>query len=308
MLAQWISDLAAHPSKLPGIALGARLLRRVRLAVSDPLVTCEVGGFLLELPLSHELPRYQAAFPGYGSNIARLARAIASKYPDAGVIDVGANVGDSAALIRSTCSLPVLCVDGAPVFFDILERNAARIPGVHLHRAFVGRADDSVNGRFESARGTGRIVADADRRVHTETLESVLVRHPEFPAPRLLKIDTDGFDCAILEANLPLLVRLQPVLFFEYDPALLGEEFAPLPFFARLSAAGYAFALVYDNVGDLMVCTPLSQTTVLEDVHRYFCGRRSERYADLAIFHASDQRLAEGFRREELAHFTRSRG
>lgn len=308
MLAQWIGDLAARPPRLPGAGAAARLARSALVAAGDPLVRCAVGDFSLELPLSHELPRYLASFPGYGSNIGRLARAVARKYPAAGVIDIGANVGDTAALVRSACAAPVLCVEGDARFFAILERNARRIGGLHLERAFIGARDESLAARFESRNGTGRIVPSREGQLRTEPLEAVLARHSRFPEPRLLKIDTDGADCAILDANLPLLARLKPALFFEYDPAFLGEGYAPVPFFARLSEAGYEFALVYDNFGDLLVSTGLDRPAVLEDLHHYFSGRGSRRYADLAIFHAADRSLGEAFRREELLHFKAARG
>ena len=53
-------------------------------------------------------------------------------------------------------------------------------------------------------------------------------------------------DVPILLANLPLLERLRPVLFFEYDPHLGAEPHV----FERLREIGYATADWYENTGE----------------------------------------------------------
>ena len=92
--------------------------------VRDWLVTFEIDGYLLYLPLSHRLPQHRLATPGYSSNLGRLAQIVQSKYPDLTLVDVGANVGDSVAIVRRRIHCPILCVEGEERFASILGLEA----------------------------------------------------------------------------------------------------------------------------------------------------------------------------------------
>ena len=69
----------------------------------------------------------------------------------------------------------------------------------------------------------------------------------------------------------------------EYDPAFLPADFDVQGFFGGLAALGYATLLVYENVGDYLLALDLSHRSVLEDLHHFYSGRGSGRYADLAL-------------------------
>lgn len=236
-------------------------------------------------------------------NLARLAAAIADKYPVASIVDIGANVGDTAALVRSTSNAPVLCIEGDNRFFEFLRRNAGRIPEVHLENTLVGAADQTVERTLITEGGTGRLTRRAGASTRLEALDTILHRWPSLVAPRLVKIDTDGFDCEIIAGAADTWSRLKPVLFFEYDPAYLATDFRPIPFFNILRDAGYGRALVYDNTGEFLISLGVDDAARLEDIHCFFSGRRHSRYADIAVFPTQDGDLAESFRRSELAYF-----
>lgn len=238
----------------------ALLLRR-----SDPLVRYRIGAIELLLPLSHELPIYRKDHPLYSVSIGRIAAQLGGA-----VVDIGANVGDTAAIVRNATDVPILCVEGDERFFALLERNAARFdPPIELERAFVRGPERAA---IERARGTARLVS-GEGDVRTRTLAEILADHPAFAAPRLVKIDTDGFDVPIVLAELELLARLRPVLFFEYDPGLGAEPVV----FERLSEIGYRRAHVYANTGEL------SGTVEIRDgvpIHG--------EYVDVCTWHESD--------------------
>lgn len=288
--------------------MASSITRRAMLAMSDPVVRYQLAGFDLELPLSHELPYYRVSHPQYGTNIARLARAVARKYPAATVVDIGANVGDTAALIRSMSDAPILCIEGDETFFRFLERNATRIPALHLEKSLVGGVAEHVRGTLSTSRGTGRVVSREDATLRLEPLEDILSRWPFLTPTHLVKIDTDGFDCAIITGAARLWERLRPVLFFEYDPAYLPAGFDPLLFFGQLAGAGYDRLFVYENTGEFVLSLPLGEQRALEDLHHHYSGHANQRYADLVLFHRDDADLAERFRRAEIEHFARVRG
>ena len=88
----------------------------------------------------------------------------------------------------------------------------------------------------------------------------------------------------------------RPVLFFEYVPDYY-PEWSPLPMFDGLLAAGYDRAIVYDQYGELLASVPLSDRTLLVDLHTYYSGR----YADLCLFHRDDRELGSAFGAQERA-------
>jgi FkbM family methyltransferase len=290
--------------------LARRLAQRLRAALvaqGDPFVTWALDGIELRLPLSHELPRFRSIFPEYAQNLGRLAAAVAREHPGSGVLDVGANVGDSAAIVRARCDAPVLCVEGGDRFFELLSRNAEVIGGVSVEHALVGAEPATISGELVSARGTAGIRAGT-RPLRLERIETILERHPEFPSPRLVKTDTDGSDLAIVSGHLDLWARLRPVLFLEYDPAFAVEGVDPVGFFGRLAAIGYERLLVWENTGEYLGSLPLADRASVLDLHARYEGWNSERYADIALFHRDDLGLAEAARAGETAHALELRG
>ena len=239
--------------------------RKLLIRLGDPTVRYRVGAVELELPLSHELPFYQHDHPRYDREVGTIAAELAGP-----VVDVGANVGDTAAAIRAASDVPILCVEGDPRFYAVLERNARRLGDVELEHALV---EGPERGRLERAGGTARVVAGKDA-LPSKSLARILEEHPRFARPALLKLDTDGMDVPILLANLDVLERLRPVLFFEYDPALGAVP----AIFARLHDVGYVTADWYENTGEHVATVRLPG-----HLHEQYVGHDSTRYADVCL-------------------------
>jgi FkbM family methyltransferase len=262
--------LEGNPASLRGRArLKAAIeVRRLLVRLCDPVVRYRIEGIELLLPLSHELPFYRNDHPRYNEAIGRIAAQLGGP-----VVDVGANVGDTAAVMRAVTDVPILCVEGDERFFRLLERNARRLdPPPELERAFV---EAPARGRVEAAGGTARVLA-GDGELPSAPLVRILEEHASFAQAVLLKLDTDGFDVPILLANLELLARLRPVLFFEYDPFLGAEPIV----FERLREIGYRRAHVYENTGELARSVELGE----DDVHSPYVGHGGSRYADVCAF------------------------
>ena len=129
-------------------SLPARVARRIRWVVRDhfPLrpVRRTVQGVDMVLPWSHRLPDYARTEPLYGQNLPRLAAGLA-KHDGRPVVvlDIGANVGDSALQILDAAPGKVLCVEGDRVFLDFLHTNVDDLPDVVIEPALLlPHADD----------------------------------------------------------------------------------------------------------------------------------------------------------------------
>ena len=174
-------------------ALG--LIRKAVVRAGDPLIRVKINHTTLVLPLSHQLPVYATDDPLYSQNVGRIAKAVAEGSPDAAAfLDIGANVGDTAAIVTSYCTIPILCIEGHPAFVELLRRNAAAIGDhVSIEASFVGTTTGDVQGTWSYNDGTARVVEDAaGSSIRTRKLSDILQDHPGFEAARIMKIDTDG--------------------------------------------------------------------------------------------------------------------
>lgn len=306
-MAQGFFDRFARPRSATALAraeLGALdRLRRRAVRRRDPLVHYELAGTTILLPLSHDLPYHRVVHPGYADNVARLVAQLDRHAAGLRMVDVGANVGDTVALVRGVSDAPVLCVEGDDVFFPILERNSPALEPVELERAYVA-GDTTSAGRVERAGGTASVVPDESMTAVApfRTLREILEDHPDFRWAKLLKIDTDGHDAAIIRGAADHLRETRPVLFFEFDPyfmARVGDAAGP-DVLAFLVTLGYQHALVYENTGDLLVSLDLGDDRLREDVIAYYTGRQGLRYCDVAAFPAEDGELFDAVRSAEL--------
>jgi FkbM family methyltransferase len=265
----------------------------------------------LRLPLSHSLPLQLKNSPQYGANLGRLAHEVERKYPDSTIVDVGANVGDSAAIIRNHgVNRPILCIEGDERFFHVLVENAKVMPGVAALKAMVGGETAAIEGRIERALGNARIVPDRSNgtSVALESLADILRQRPSHRNVKLIKIDTEGLDVPIVLGNRTLLAETQPVMFLEYSPSLFPRGRDSHAALAQdLAGMGYRHALVWDNTGDFLLGFGLEQSTILEDLTDFYSGRHGYRYADLALFADPDRDLYEAMREGEIRFFRRFR-
>lgn len=314
MLAQYLLDELVHNPRKSRIDrlryYVATKARRLLLRAVDPMVQFQVAGKTLRARFSHDLPINAAYHLHYNTNLSRIACCLKAKYPDLAIIDIGANIGDTVAYLRRDITAPILCIEGNADFVPFLKENIQSEKDVATEFAFVGSATGELKATVHTQRGTSRIElgASSGRSVVTKSLEQIVNDHAEFQAAKLIKIDTDGFDLPIIRGSLDFLQKNRPVLFFEYDPAYflpLGDD--GLSVFEALRNVGYAYALIYDNFGELLLSAQLDERRVIEDIHHYFTGRNSGRYCDICIFAKEDAQLGEEIRAKEQQFFRTQR-
>ncbi len=282
------------PVKLTPRRVAGGVRERLRARFPDRVVHRDVLGARLALPWSHRLPDYTRQFPTYGLNLVELAAALADGSAPLSVLDVGANVGDSALQILARVDARIVCVDGDPHWWPFLYRNVGIDRRISVERSMIttdARAELTPVRTF----GTTKFVPGTDVHgvAHTSPAE-LRARHPQLERVDLIKSDTDGYDTRIVPELAREWAANSPVLFFEYDPGLsrgAGDD-DPAAVFTRLSELGYAHALVWDNFGHLL------GTHAVDDLPRVAADldgdapfpRLGYHYWDVAAVHASDAR------------------
>jgi FkbM family methyltransferase len=243
----------------------------------DPIVETDLCGFTIKLPLSHALPIWRRQNPFYSENLGEVARLVLG--PERGaMIDVGANIGDSAAIVKAYApAMSILCIDADETYLPFLRANTARWDDVEIAApVLLAERTGSVSGRIERARGTSRILSVRDNSMSTIRLDDLVVERSRFSAPALLKSDTDGFEARVLQGAASLLSAAGPVLFLEYHPELLrGSGTDGLEMLTSLREFGYERIAFYDKFGMLMVRCTLEDEALLRDLHTYAASNSS---------------------------------
>lgn len=302
--------------------LGYEVHRRPPVAETG-LVDVGFGPYTIEMYLGSTQPGATPGTPAWNGvtngALSRLVTLAHGKYPDLAAIDVGANVGDTAAVIKTGADIPVLCIEGDPGVYPILERNTRRLPGTTPLHALLGEHEEEMRVAFEKegwnltvlpqdapSTSDGPQAASTTTTVTLTTLDRCMRALPESGRYRLLKVDTEGFDCRILRGGMQFIARVKPIITVEYNRENMDRIGEPgLPTLFALRALGYRDVLVYDESNRLLLATTLHEETVLRDLHDYAPGRGSDiYYYDIVLFHADDADLAERFIESERARRT----
>lgn len=241
-----------------------------------------VGNFTLRFPPEHRLPDIKRLMPTYDAHLGWILREIGKADPDGSVIDVGANVGDTAAAVASFAPNPIVCVEGNPHFFNYLVRNVANIGSrVKTVSAFVHVNEIDGHGLvYHENTGTGSFHRSAGS--NNECVPMISVRDLVAAFGRdlaLFKTDTDGLDALIVR---DFLAERQEtaVIYFEFDeslPAIRNGEDEWAATFSALRERGYSMIL-YDNHGLPIAFAPSERPDVVEDL-RFFVRQQYIRHS-----------------------------
>jgi glycogen(starch) synthase len=288
-------------------------LKESALVEQSATKTHAIGRYSLALPLNHQLDAYQKTWKRYDTALGYIAQIVFQKYPHAAAIDIGANVGDSAGLIRNYAEVPILCVEGNPEFVSYLEQNAEQIGGVAIAPWFVGKDGDTVAAeQIRSQAGTAMIInavaTEGDRLIQVKSLKTLLEEYPTFENFKLLKLDTDGFDFSIIQDSAEIIAENLPILYFEYD-IHSGEnsKVESLETLKLLSKIGYEYFAVYDNFGNYLISLSSQDHERFIDLNAYLESNYTKSgtivvyYFDICAFPKCDIDLFEQNRQFEIS-------
>jgi FkbM family methyltransferase len=241
-----------------------------RKAFPKRVVKRHVQGVDLYMPWAHLLPDYAKSRPTYGQNLVDLAAGLAARSTTGAplqVLDVGANIGDSAAQIIARTNGRVLCVEGDPYWAEFLRKNLGSEPRAVIEEVLLtGDEGEWATSAPVREGGTTRFSQDTGATGTTGSLPALSARalrakHTEFDQLRLVKSDTDGFDPVLVPAVLHAWSDVGPVVFFEFDPGLarIADERDPNLLWEELAGLGYDHLLIWDNTGDPLGHLPIAE-------------------------------------------------
>lgn len=240
-----------------------------------------IGRFPIWLPRGHRLDTLQELFLHYDKQLPLIAAQVYARYPRLAVIDIGANVGDGLAALRTIGDMKVVCVEGAPVYLNALRRNARFLGGDNIViPCFVGATSGAIaTADVQLEKGTGQIdlantMEPAPARVRVMTLAEVSAAAGIEALEWLVKIDTDGSDFEIIQGNMDVICRSAVALYFEYDPALARGPNG-ISTIEQLVDRGFSVLAVFDNFGNFMSKITANQVESFEKLEVYLASCRS---------------------------------
>jgi FkbM family methyltransferase len=288
MIAQYIFDKLIGSNQPKSLLTKVfKLLRQQILSGSDPVVSYVYKGKNMAIHLSHDFPYILKDYPQYSQNLGWVIQKMHQKYADLKVIDVGANIGDSAVLIKDIADIPILCVEGNPKFLNLLKTNTQGLSQVSIADCFVGEEATMVEA--VSGLGSAHLKESNSGGIAVKTMQHVIAENDTFSHAKLLKIDTDGFDNKIIRGAKTYLLESKAAVFFEYDPFFLAKQGElGVDIFDFLVSLGYAKFLIFDNIGDFLITLDHRSKSQFLELHAYF-NKGGKQYMDILALHACDE-------------------
>lgn len=179
-------------------------------------VETQLYGSPLRLTPTAVYPAYARRWPTYNDPLVEVVgQAAAALGRPVDVVDVGAAMGDTAALLRGSCRealRSLVCVEGDPVFARYLRINTEGT-GAEVVECLLS---DRSTARALVRNPVGTATSVGEEGAPARTLDAVLSEIER--RCDVLKIDVDGYDGRVLAGARETLRRDRPVVFFEWDP------------------------------------------------------------------------------------------
>ena len=251
--------------------------RIILLHFYNPIIKVQIGGKSLQMNFSHQLPIYLVKHVLYDTALPRITEKIRTS-KKLNIVDVGANVGDTVALIKSSNdNVRILCVEGNVAYSTLLKNNYQGDDSVFIEETFCSDISEVKNISLDTKNGTATIDLDLDldNQVDFLTLDEVIKKHKGFTSIDLIKVDTDGFDYKVLRGSTQILKKQQPFVFFELDKYfLLNNNEDIMSIFDIFKNTQYESFILYDNLGYLIGLFTFNQLDIVEDIINYTYSKK----------------------------------
>jgi FkbM family methyltransferase len=263
------------------------------LKFADPIVNVYVGQRKMKMLLSQKTPWFYAIFPTYDRALPRICELIQKIDTKLIIIDIGANIGDTAFLItEKVIGASILCIEGDKIFIPFLFDNISSLKNNNIFIEPKYCVDLLENNKFniETKNGTAHLSISNDHEIENiDTLDNMVNNNQIFKKTNILKIDTDGFEITVLNGAKEFLQQVHPMIYFEFTPdAYVSNKQDPMDLINLLGSYGYEKALFYDNFGLPMVICKFSHNENIRKLIKEIDGKNIC-YYDILCIHNSDE-------------------
>ncbi len=240
------------------------------------------GNYLLIAPISHVYFDTCKSQPLRDKFIGIVAKFFGDKYKDSAFIDIGANIGDTAALMASNASNKLILVEIDNYFFSFLEQNVKQFNNeIELKKYFISNGEVFKH-RIVYEGGTA--IVKEGNLISKEKPESKLIENISNDKISFLKVDIDGYDLKAIQASISWFKKHKPALIFEFDG--LKNEISEIDkLLISLFSIEYKFFIIWDDAGYKLIST--SNRNEILDLCRYvknnYVGENIKRIWDLNI-------------------------
>jgi FkbM family methyltransferase len=222
-----------------------------------------IGQFSLTFPADHQLPNYQEAHRLYDRYFGSWLKFLRVEDRTLKILDIGANVGDSAFYFLSCESdSKIYAVEADPIFYSFLLHNITKHKAensiIPLNYALLPSSLLEDQYRIVSNHGTAKLVSGEFQQeelevVQTEDFTKVgvdfILGYSSFD---FIKIDIDSFDALLGIEFLHRVESSQSVLLVEIDTRSMENNTSNISdLVSQAIASRYSF-IVVDNKGRVL--------------------------------------------------------
>jgi FkbM family methyltransferase len=263
----------------------------------------EFCGYQMLVPSAHPIikwstPGGSGEHPYRENGLAQISRALTRAGKPGVVIDIGANIGDTLAVIACNSELMVHCVEASNFYTAYLRENIQRHfrTRATLEQCFVtAKPNQAPMGLFHWA-GT----AKPGPTPFLENCGAVPIRDllSRFEQVALLKLDTDGQDLDLIMAVFEhgpgesREKRCFPI-YFELEMPEPSEQMCLnwIAFFHRMADLGYEIGVFWDDPGRLLGLFELKAAEYIRNIVNYLTHFRHRPVSgfDVCLVHREDQ-------------------
>ncbi|HSA05963.1 MAG TPA: FkbM family methyltransferase [Candidatus Gastranaerophilales bacterium] len=269
-----------------------------------------VGNFKLKAPYYHCYHSLFLIYKDYSRNFREIVKKTKKYHPDLKLIDVGANIGDTVAFVKTDVDVPILAIEPNDAYFKYLKQNTQSFNNVKNVKVFLSNKNEKTNQKLICKNGSGFLSENNKNPlnpIELITLDSLLEKEQDFQFSKILKVDTDGYDIKILKGAKDYIKKAQPVIFFEYTATkgqnaeyVFKDDKNQLMFFNDMLNFGYNYAIFYDHLGNFLLSMNLENKSLLEELTNYINIQRHIPYFDICMFHNQDKQIYKDIRNEYI--------
>ena len=266
---------------------------------TQAVVSTQFGRYSIQVPKESPYSVPYGHHPRPFGPLARLTSLVKKKFSFLAVVDIGANVGDTACIIKTAEEVPILCIECDEYIFDFLQKNIAQLQNVTARKLFLGETTREIRASYEKNGWNLTLKPDetSTRVVNLTSFDDFIVSEPGWQTSKLVKIDAEGFDCSIIRGATNFIRDVHPVIHFEYNRENMDAIGEPgIDTLLLLSGLGYSHVTFHDPWGRFFCSTTLSEQNFIKDLHDYADSVHGRiPYYDITAFHESDSDLAAEF-------------